>query len=792
MLGYTLGSLAGSPYDRVNLFSEDFELFSSHHVSVLRDVEFRQNRWYQERDYEVHQTGELAVSAATMRFLMDTSPTGVDRSHHRNAKGFADSVEGFEDDFGNLPEMSEDLLPAAVMPLAYAARNREELLNLTEVVCRHYFGDEATQFIPVMQVYAETLFKLREGESLEAVSSWLESENLDLDLYSHADTIRTSGNDSGAVWENSLFLDDDIASLSPNKDLFRSVLCGLKAGIEGSSFEESLRYAVSLGGDSSVVAGIAGSVSQMVYCPPVNREEFKRLEVMANDFVQRDYVKLVEAFDKFVSNPAMVRYNILQLRAKAKADKGLDVVDGITDAEFAAQHRTDSGSLYVPKETNMDPVERESRKRREMPFPKVTVLRLSPIERHYYLDGSDKELAARLKIRFGEENVFVGKDANVDFENARSEWKKKKELRFGHSAFGGRDDCPQLLTRYFVPDMKIKVRGEKGALITKYQDSVVPVWRLAEQYYNNYEKMQRDVDVMTKRFKSLDTVKFLLKKEISKPHAERNAENLAAFERGVLILGKDKFGGWGKFALECFKEFKTAERARAALRSAWKRYERADDDMKPALKKAYLDIREKYDALSYLEEYMPARSMVTAAVESYEVLSAVKKGIHEAFVDQFGEQDGQVFEHVYGCSFGDSSRVSDSKSPVWYEALTDGFNIHHGDIITGSLMISPETGRLEYNKNADRGVTDQRGRLLVVPPDFEPVQWILDSVKYNLFDDMSFQDNKVLQEAIEDSKKGGPYEVNVNKNVELLEDMVSRSKDTHLLEGLGMSRGRGM
>ena len=172
----------------------------------------------------------------------------------------------------------------------------------------------------------------------------------------------------------------------------------------------------------------------------------------------------------------------------------------------------------------------------------------------------------------------------------------------------------------------------------------------------------------------------------------------------------------------------------------------------------------------------------------------IKKGIHEGFVSLF-DDEADVYESIHGSAYSDtnSKRISDVKEPKWYESLADGFNIYCGDIVTGSVEISPKTGRFVYNDNVERGVVNQAGRIIVPPIDQEPTNWILNTVKRTLFDDRSFEENVALNEAIEDSKRGGPYEVKVDDNVGLLNGMLARSSDQVLqdtLDSIAAERAR--
>lgn len=845
MIPYLVGSLAGSPYNRVNVFNPDLQLFSTNMVYRLRSLEFRRNRWGRELEYGVHPTDEFMYSALGMRFILDTERN---RSR-RDYKGFVASLNSFEEDFGELPEFSPRFLPALIAPLAMAAGSRDEVLAWTGAAINAVYdtlGVEAPDenVVSALEAYAVALNMLKLGEPLLGVCQYLETEYPSLNLYSVDDEIRETANDQGLTWENTVDLsrDDSILKAVSNTDVVRSVVAGLKAGVESQSVEEALRRAISLGGDSSVVAGIAGSVSEIIHCTPKQGVEYGKVEAFANEFQNRTFERLFLGFESVVSDCATMRRNLRELRAK---ESGRDAVSSQEayqeDVDYASYHREGSESAYGEGESA---VAQQERQLRVMPYDSVKVLRLGAAlsERVFYLPSFEEyskqneprglepkameerytDFVKRMQARFGEANVVIGVDPQAALQGAVERWKSDEERKAGVNYPGGPEAWrreegnikgafvpskpkPQLLDRFFVPRMRLNTRGKSGDIHEVYRDSVVPVWQLLRTFYDDTSRFEGDVFRSMKEYGSLEKCSEKLKQLVDdkkkmtfEDYFEREAYQVQIdnAELAKVILTREAYGGWGPFVRKSFESFGTSVHARNVERSLEKECKalknRLDKGPNSSMEdrnllkdkwKEYFNAREARMALESAERFIPRFRVLVNAYESNRILSSVKRRIQDGFNEHFSDE-ARAFSSMQVLDMPEGAQV-----PVWYEELCDGLSLHHGDIVTGSLGIDSEKGRLVYNKDVDRGLTDQVGRVIGCPLDREPVEWITSHVRSSLFSEKTPDELREIQAKRDDAAKGGPYEYKEDDNIAALNDLVTRSNHPCLGENFKMSSG---
>lgn len=77
----------------------------------------------------------------------------------------------------------------------------------------------------------------------------------------------------------------------------------ITAFLEGTDFEDVIRNAVSLGGDSDTLAAIAGSIAEAFYGVPEN------LKTKCREMLPEDLLEVLDRFDKVVSNEKKAREN---------------------------------------------------------------------------------------------------------------------------------------------------------------------------------------------------------------------------------------------------------------------------------------------------------------------------------------------------------------------------------------------------------------------------------------------------------------------------------------------------
>lgn len=241
MLGAFAGDIIGSIYEGYNIKRKDFELFTD------------MNRF----------TDDSVMTAAIAEACCSYEKKGSKRDFkkdcinnmkkyglsHINAgyggtfiKWLLSKSTSPYNSFGNGSAMR-------VSPVGWTAKSLDEAEELAkisaEVTHNHPYG------IAGAQAVAAAIFLLRNGSSKEEVRDYIKSKYYDLDFT--IDEIRDS-------------YEFDVTCQG-------SVPQAIVSFLDANSFEDTIRNAISIGGDSDTIAAIAGSIAEAYYGVP---EEIKR------------------------------------------------------------------------------------------------------------------------------------------------------------------------------------------------------------------------------------------------------------------------------------------------------------------------------------------------------------------------------------------------------------------------------------------------------------------------------------------------------------------------------------
>jgi len=224
MLGAIAGDIIGSVYERHNIKTKSFELFSP------------KSRF----------TDDTVLTVATVDSII-------------NRKGFSESYQywfrkypdaGFGGSFKKWG-MSEKPKPynsygngsaMRVSPIGFYYNSLDEVLMRAEessIVTHNH-----TEGIKGVKATATAIFLARNGSEKEEIKKYIE-ESFGYDLSESIDSIRT--------WYSF-----DVSCQGSVPQAIRSFL-------ESSSYEDAIRNAISIGGDSDTIACIAGGIAEAYY-----------------------------------------------------------------------------------------------------------------------------------------------------------------------------------------------------------------------------------------------------------------------------------------------------------------------------------------------------------------------------------------------------------------------------------------------------------------------------------------------------------------------------------------------
>lgn len=253
MIGAIIGDIVGSRFEFNNHRSKDFELFTD----------------------ECFVTDDSIMTLAVARAIMETCRT------------FESSVvtSGFSDEFYSVLErntirymqeigrkypncgygsrfyqwiFSQNPQPYGsfgngaamrISPVGFAARSKEEAVKMSKVVTS--VSHNHAEGIKGAEATVIAIFMARTGSSKEEIRSRITRDYYELDFT--LDEIR-----------DTYEFDETCQGTVPQ---------AIEAFLESTSFEDAIRNAISIGGDSDTLAAITGGIAEAYYGVPIDMEE---------------------------------------------------------------------------------------------------------------------------------------------------------------------------------------------------------------------------------------------------------------------------------------------------------------------------------------------------------------------------------------------------------------------------------------------------------------------------------------------------------------------------------------
>ena len=249
MYGAILGDIVGSPYefDCNSYKAKDFPLFSRHSNFTDDTV---MTLAVAKALLSSHGQDDAAIKATLVREMQRLGRTYPDRGYGTHFGGwlYEDAPQPYRS-YGNGSAMR-------VSPAAWLAKNMAETLHLAHLTAE--VSHNHPEGIKGAQATAAAIFLARTGHGKEKIKAYVERE-FGYDLSRSCDEIRPAYHHVESCQE--------------------TVPQAITAFLESCDFEDALRTAVSLGGDSDTLAAITGSIAEAFYGVPedLKQECRKRL-----------------------------------------------------------------------------------------------------------------------------------------------------------------------------------------------------------------------------------------------------------------------------------------------------------------------------------------------------------------------------------------------------------------------------------------------------------------------------------------------------------------------------------
>ena len=246
MLGAIIGDIVGSRFEFNNHRSKDFELFTNDcfatddsimSLAVAKAImETSKAKNLSSKSY--NDDFQIMLSDLTVKYMQEIGrkyPTcGFGGMFHRWV--FSDEPRPYNS-FGNGAAMR-------VSPVGFAATNELEAAYLTETVTKVTHNHK--EGIKGAQATAVAIIMARQGALKSEIRDRIGTEYYPLDFT----------------------IDDIRSSYIFNETCQETVPQAIKCFLESSSFEDAIRTAISLGGDSDTIGAITGAISEAYYGVP--------------------------------------------------------------------------------------------------------------------------------------------------------------------------------------------------------------------------------------------------------------------------------------------------------------------------------------------------------------------------------------------------------------------------------------------------------------------------------------------------------------------------------------------
>ena len=257
MLGAIIGDIAGSRFEWRNIKSKDFELLTYHckptddsnmTLAIAKAILDSKEQW--------DQLSKNAI--ASMQMIGREYPHGFGRMFKQWVH--SDEPQPYNS-WGNGAAMR-------VSPCAWAADTMEEAMQLSDAVT-HVTHNHPEGMKGAQAITAAT-FLARQGKSILEIRDYIHQHFYPLDFT--LDQIRPT-------------YQFDVSCQG-------SVPQAIKAFLESSSFEDAIRNAISIGGDSDTIAAMTGSIAEAYYGIPAE------IRKHALTFLDERRLQILNAFEE--------------------------------------------------------------------------------------------------------------------------------------------------------------------------------------------------------------------------------------------------------------------------------------------------------------------------------------------------------------------------------------------------------------------------------------------------------------------------------------------------------------
>ena len=310
MLGALVGDISGSRFEWNNIKTKEFELLT-HYCHPTDDS-----------NMTLAIAQAILQSKGNMKNLADNAVASMRELGKKYPRGYGGGFKRWilstdpkpYNSWGNGSAMR-------VSPCAWAASSMEEALKMSDVVTE--VTHNHPEGIKGARAVTAAIFMARQGASILEIRDHIHETYYPLDFT----------------------LEQIRPTYSFDVSCQGSVPQAIVAFLESTSFEDTIRNAISIGGDSDTIAAIAGSIAEAYYGIP---SDLRKHALTFLDKTQLDILNAFEAkygmvVEKTVSKDSArpVQFTPAKKKAKEPDSRQLSMFDAVEAAD-AAEHSTDA------------------------------------------------------------------------------------------------------------------------------------------------------------------------------------------------------------------------------------------------------------------------------------------------------------------------------------------------------------------------------------------------------------------------------------------------------------------
>lgn len=347
IMGAICGDMLGSVYEREKnegqtiVREKAMKLATAKKLRLLKDMSF---------------TDDTVLTLAVAKWLMEDSTHSKDTlidlikdfGTRFKPKTFSEAFKGWRKTDNREPYASgEDGCAMRVSPIAYYAKTLKQCLDLAKISAEvTHNGEEG---IRGAQAVAATIFLYLHGKTKEEVKHFLSEQFPSYDLDRTVDEIRPT--------YGRLFNCDNVIP--------ESIICFL----EGKDYEDTVRLAISLGGDTDTMGSISGAMAaaQMEIPQEITEHACKQLPLELRKVLSAFYSRYKVNSNKVDIFEIPLEEKPTPTRADEVDEKNNEVTDDEAELLMAEAPAIEEDAYEVPQDAKLKPTRITGRKDKEIP-----------------------------------------------------------------------------------------------------------------------------------------------------------------------------------------------------------------------------------------------------------------------------------------------------------------------------------------------------------------------------------------------------------------------------------------